>query len=156
MRAIAHLNSSQFPPLLNHVGKQLGAMPTIKRLAGVAPEMDLWECTLHSPLQKKQQQVNKAEPSLVLKPRGDITRNPKQGYRWPQNRTYGVRQKRLFSVICLQKRSINKQLQEVFYVLSLVKEMNPELLGSSKLGLDDIYTSWRKFVCARRCGNDQR
>ena len=38
---------------------------------------------LHSPLQK----VNKAEPTLALNPRGDITRNPKQGYQWPPKRT---------------------------------------------------------------------
>ena len=31
--------------------------------------------------------VNKAEPTLALKPRGDVTRNPKQGYQWPQKRT---------------------------------------------------------------------
>ena len=31
--------------------------------------------------------ANKAEPTLALKPRGDITRNPKQGCQWPQNRT---------------------------------------------------------------------
>ena len=36
--------------------------------------------------------TNKAEPTLALKPRGDITRNPKQGYQWPQKRTC-VRQK---------------------------------------------------------------
>ena len=29
--------------------------------------------------------ANKAEPTLALKPRGDVTRNPKQGYQWPQN-----------------------------------------------------------------------
>ena len=28
------------------------------------------------------------QPTLALKPREDITRNPKQGYQWPQNRTY--------------------------------------------------------------------
>ena len=28
------------------------------------------------------------QPTLALKPRGDITRNPKQGYQWPQNRTH--------------------------------------------------------------------
>ena len=33
------------------------------------------------------QKANKAEPTLALKPRGDITRNPKQGYQWPQKRT---------------------------------------------------------------------
>ena len=27
--------------------------------------------------------MNKAEPTLALKPRGDITRSPKQGYQWP-------------------------------------------------------------------------
>ena len=59
-------------PLLMHVGKQLAAMPAVKRSAGVAPEVDLKECTLHSPPQK----VDKAEAILALKPRGDITGNP--------------------------------------------------------------------------------
>ena len=27
--------------------------------------------------------ANKAEPALALKPGGDATRNPKQGYQWP-------------------------------------------------------------------------
>ena len=31
--------------------------------------------------------ANKAEPTLALKPRGDVTRNPKRGYQWPQKRT---------------------------------------------------------------------
>ena len=60
-----------------------GCMPATKRLASVAPEVDLGECTLPSPPQK----VNKAEPTLALNPRGDVTRNPKQGYQWPQKRT---------------------------------------------------------------------
>ena len=55
-------------------------MLAAKRLASVAPEVDLGECTLHSPLQK----ANKAEPTLALNPRGDVTRNPIQGYQWPQ------------------------------------------------------------------------
>ena len=42
-------------------------MPAAKRLASVAPEVDLRECTLHSPLQK----ANKAEPTLALNPKGD-------------------------------------------------------------------------------------
>ena len=54
-----------------------------KRLAYVAPEVDLGKCTLHLPPQK----ANKAEPTLALKPRGDVTGNPKQGYQWPQKRT---------------------------------------------------------------------
>ena len=31
--------------------------------------------------------ANKAEPTLALKPREDVTRNPSQGYQWPQNWT---------------------------------------------------------------------
>ena len=54
--------------------------PAAKRSASVAPEVDLGECTLHSPPQK----ANKAEPTLALNPRGDVTRNPKQGYQWPE------------------------------------------------------------------------
>ena len=30
--------------------------------------------------------ANKAEPTLALKPRGDITRSPKQGYQWPHKK----------------------------------------------------------------------
>ena len=30
--------------------------------------------------------VNKAEPTLALKPRGDVTRSPKQGYQWPHKK----------------------------------------------------------------------
>ena len=30
--------------------------------------------------------ANKAEPTLALKPRGDVTRNPTQGYQWPQKK----------------------------------------------------------------------
>ena len=29
---------------------------------------------------------NKAEPTLALKPRGEVTRSPKQGYQWPQEK----------------------------------------------------------------------
>ena len=59
-----------------------------KRLASVAPEVDLRN--VHYICHPKN--VNKAEPTLALKPRGDITRNPKQGYQWRQKRTC-VRQK---------------------------------------------------------------
>ena len=30
--------------------------------------------------------MNKAEPTLALKPGGDITRSPKQGYQWPHKK----------------------------------------------------------------------
>ena len=78
-------NPSQPPPLLMHVGKWPAVMLSIKSLADVAPEMGLRECTLCLPRQR----ANKA-----LELRGDLTRNPKQGYQWLQNTTFvSVRQK---------------------------------------------------------------
>ena len=65
-----------------YVGTGLAEMPAAKRSACVAPEVDLGECTLHSPMRK----ANKVEPTLALKTRGDVTRNPKQGYQWPPKR----------------------------------------------------------------------
>ena len=38
--------------------------------------------------------------TLALKPRGDVTRNPKHGYQWPQERT-DVLQKRILKTVCL-------------------------------------------------------
>ena len=46
---------------------------------GVTPEVNLRERILCMP----QPSVNKAEPTLALKPRGDVTRSPEQGYQWP-------------------------------------------------------------------------
>ena len=64
-------------------GKRLAAMLAICTRRGVTPEVNLRECLSHTPLQRS----NKAEPTLALKPRGDITRSPKQGYQWPQKWT---------------------------------------------------------------------
>ena len=64
-------------------GKQPAAMLAIYTGRGVAPEVNLRERISHTPLQS----LNKAEPTLALKPRGDITRSPKQGYQWPQKWT---------------------------------------------------------------------
>ena len=50
---------------------------------GVAPEVNLRERISRTPPQSS----NKAEPTLASKPRGDITRNQKQGYQWPQKWT---------------------------------------------------------------------
>ena len=52
--------------------------------------------------------ANKAEPTLALKPRGDVTRNPKQGYQWPQKRTC-VRQK-LFKKKKKKKKNVDAGL----------------------------------------------
>ena len=51
--------------------------------------------------------VNKAEPTLTLKPRGDVTRNPKQGYQWPQKKDICVRQK----LLKIQTNKNNNRLQ---------------------------------------------
>ena len=59
-------------------GKQLAAMLAIYTGRGVAPEVNLREHISHTPPQSS----NKAEPTLALKSRGDITRSPKQGYQW--------------------------------------------------------------------------
>ena len=49
--------------------------------------------------------VNKAEPTLSLKPRGDVTINLTQGYQWPQNRTSErVREKRKEKKLTVEKR----------------------------------------------------
>ena len=47
---------------------------------GVAREVNVREHLSHMPLQSS----NKAEPTLALKPRGDVTRSLKQ---WPQKWT---------------------------------------------------------------------
>ena len=49
---IARSNPSQVTPLLKHVGKSLNVMLAVKRSVVVAPEVDLGECTSHSPPQK--------------------------------------------------------------------------------------------------------
>ena len=64
-------------------GKRPTAMLAIYTGRGVAPEVDLREHISRTPLQNS----NKAEPTLALKPRGNITRSPKQGYQWSQKWT---------------------------------------------------------------------
>ena len=71
------------PTSAHACGEVTSCTPSTKRSTCVASEVDLRECTLHAPLQK----VNNAEPTLALKPRGDVTRNPKQGYQWPPQKT---------------------------------------------------------------------
>ena len=63
--------------------KEIGsaAMLAAKRSAGVTPEVNLREDVTHVPPSC----VNKAAHS-TLKPRGDITRSPKQGYQWPHKK----------------------------------------------------------------------
>ena len=64
-------------------GKQPAAMLAIYTSRGVAPEVNLREHMSCTPPQS----LNKAEPTLALKPIGDVTRSLKQGYQWPQKWT---------------------------------------------------------------------
>ena len=57
-------------------GKRPAAMLAIYTGRGVAPEVNLREHISHMPLQSS----NKAEPTLDLKPGGDVTRSSRQGY----------------------------------------------------------------------------
>ena len=59
---------------------------------GVTPEVNLREYISHMPSQS----LNKL-PTLALKPRGDVTRSPKQGYLSPQK------------WICVQQKFLKKQ-----------------------------------------------
>ena len=56
-------------------------MLATKRSAGVAPEVNLGEHVTHN-----LHQVQIRLLTLVLKPRGDVTRSPKQGYQWPHKK----------------------------------------------------------------------
>ena len=62
-------------------GKRLAAMLAIYTGKGVAPELNLRERIYHIQLH----QVRIRLTSLALKPIGDVTKSPKQGYQWPKN-----------------------------------------------------------------------
>ena len=64
-------------------GRRLAAMLTLYTSKGVTPEVNLMEHTSHTPLPS----MTKAEPTLALKSRGDVTRSPKEGYQWPHKWT---------------------------------------------------------------------
>ena len=50
--------------------------------------------------------ANKAEPTLALKPRGDVTRNPKQGYQWPKIGHVNVSDKKTLKKIYIYSFSV--------------------------------------------------
>ena len=70
------------------------------------------------PLQK----ANKAEPTLALNPRGDVTRNPKQGYQWPPKRT------------CVYPKNFKKRKKRALILLLLAKYNKNVLLEISGIG----------------------
>ena len=72
--------SKPSPTSTHACGEVTGCAPVTKRPACVAPEVDSGNAH-YTGLHKK---VNKAEPTLALKPRGDVTRNPKRGTSGPQ------------------------------------------------------------------------
>ena len=55
--------------------------------------------------------ANKAESTLALKPR-EVTRNPKQGYKWPQKRT------------CVRQNLKKKKKKKVVRVPALIQGGN--------------------------------
>ena len=65
----------------------------------VAPEVDLRKCTLHSP-----PQCELGRTTLALKPRGDVTRNPKQGTSGPKIGHVNVSDKKNFKKIKKKKK----------------------------------------------------
>ena len=91
-------------------GRWLAAMLALYTGKCVTPEVNLREHISRTPPHSS----NKAEPTLALKPRGDVTRSPKQGYQWPHKWT------------CVQhkfkkkkKKKTNKKLLLIFQKLMI-------------------------------------
>ena len=53
VRAVTRSKSEPSPTSAHACGEVTGCAPAAKRSASVAPEVNLGECTLHSPPQKK-------------------------------------------------------------------------------------------------------
>ena len=80
--AIARLKPSQVPPLHMHVGSLAQWLHArCQEVSKCSTRGESWGMYITFASTKI---VNKAEHTLALKPRGDVTRNPKQGYQWPQ------------------------------------------------------------------------
>ena len=80
----------------------------------VTPEVNLRERISHTPLQS----LNKAEPTLALKPRGDITKSPKQGYQWPQKWTC-VQQKFKKKKKVITEKETGKNFKWILFMCSI-------------------------------------
>ena len=62
--------------------------------------------------------ANKVEPTLPFKPREDITRNPKQGHQWPQNRASKCVHQRNFKNFFLKKvQAVSVTRKELSHVI---------------------------------------
>ena len=82
VRAVACSNLSQVPPLHMHVGSDR-LRAGRQEVGKCSTRGESWGMYITCASAKI---ANKAEPTLALKPRGDVTRNPKQGYQWPQKK----------------------------------------------------------------------
>ena len=90
-------------------GRRLAAMLALYTGKCVTPEVNLRECISCTPPHSS----NKAEPTLALKPRGDVTRSPKQGYQWPHKWT------------CVQQKFFKKKKNtQLAYGRNLFKIIN--------------------------------
>ena len=99
------------------------AMLAAKRLAGVAPEVNLRECIcLH--------QARIRLPTLALKPRGNVTRSPKQGYQWPHKKES-----------CPPKIFFKKNLQLKFYGSTFVNNTTRAGTATNLKGLQEKVAS---------------
>ena len=65
-------------------GRRLAAILALYTGKGVTPEVNLRKHISCTPPQSS----NKAEPTVALKPRGDVTISPKQGYQWPHKKDF--------------------------------------------------------------------
>ena len=83
VQVIAHSNQIQLPSLADASGKVMSCDASCQEVGRCSTRIGSQGIYITFASTK----VNKAEPTLALKPRGHITRNPKEGYHWPQNRT---------------------------------------------------------------------
>ena len=81
MWEVSQLNPASYLCWNIHVGKQLAAMQATKRSTGVIPEANLSKCISHIPPPSRIRL-----PTLALKPRGNVTRSPKQVYQRPHKK----------------------------------------------------------------------
>ena len=101
------------------------------------------------------------QPTLALKPRGDITRNPKQGYQWPQNRTcVCVRQKYLKKNKHGYQSSLSTNIPTIHHYLQICqpfiiiyKHGNHSSLSTNMVAIHHYLQTYRPFIIIYKDGN---
>ena len=94
-----------------HVGKVTGCFAGYTHQQRCHTRGESQERISHTPPQSS----NKTEPTLALKPRGDITRSPKQGYQRPQKWT------------CVQQRILKKTKSSKNQIWECVTQCNKKI-----------------------------